>query len=29
MIIKTLEQAEKQTAGFKLLGCYNEKVIEY
>jgi prephenate dehydratase/chorismate mutase len=27
-VIKTLEQAEKQTAGFKLLGCYNEKVIE-
>jgi len=28
VVITTLEQAEKQTAGFKLLGCYNEKVIE-
>jgi prephenate dehydratase/chorismate mutase len=26
-IVKTLEQAEKQTAGFKLLGCYNEKIV--
>jgi len=26
-VVKTLEQAEKQTAGFKLLGCYNEKIV--
>lgn len=27
-IISTLEKAEKQTSGFKLLGCYNERIVE-
>ncbi len=27
-VIETLEKAEKQTSGFKVLGCYNEKIIE-
>lgn len=28
VVVETLEKAEKQTSGFKLLGCYNEKIIE-
>ncbi len=27
-VVETLEKAEKQTSGFKILGCYNEKVVE-
>jgi prephenate dehydratase/chorismate mutase/prephenate dehydratase len=28
LVKTTLEKAEKQTSGFKILGCYNEKSIE-
>lgn len=27
-VVETLEKAEEQTSGFKVLGCYNEKIIE-
>ncbi len=28
VVIETLNKAEKQTSGFKVLGCYNEKKVE-